>query len=112
MQESSISRHPLLCVDQVLQEALSNEDDARHAPTVDQLGPEAALLLEELRERQVGLGLQATYMLSASRTGSALLPTIVTVTMLTTLCWHHLGHGLSSISGPSRTVSAPGYSYL
>jgi hypothetical protein len=36
----------------VLQEALTNEDDARHAPSVDQLGPEAALLLEELRERQ------------------------------------------------------------
>ena len=43
------------CV-QVLQEALSSEDDARHAPTVDQLGPEAAALLEELRERQVSQG--------------------------------------------------------
>lgn len=37
---------------QVLQEALTNEGDARHAPTVDELGPEAAVLLEELRERQ------------------------------------------------------------
>lgn len=37
---------------QVLQEAVSNEDDARCSPSVDQLGPEAALLYEELRERQ------------------------------------------------------------
>jgi hypothetical protein len=37
---------------QVLQEALTNEDDARHGPTVDELGPEAAALLEELQERQ------------------------------------------------------------
>ena len=44
----------LLLLLQVLQEALSNEDDARHGPGVDQLGPEAAALLEELRERQVG----------------------------------------------------------
>lgn len=44
---------PLLAANQqVLQEALINEDDARHAPTVDELGPEAAVLLEELRERQ------------------------------------------------------------
>lgn len=42
----------LLRVLQVLQEAISNEDDARCAPTVDELGPEAALLYEELRERQ------------------------------------------------------------
>lgn len=37
---------------QVLQEAISNDDDARCGPTVDELGPEAALLYEELRERQ------------------------------------------------------------
>eukprot|EP00879_Flechtneria_rotunda_P012144 GHRR01012684.1.p1 GENE.GHRR01012684.1~~GHRR01012684.1.p1 ORF type:complete len:1253 (+),score=503.45 GHRR01012684.1:202-3960(+) len=37
---------------EVLHEAVTNEDDARLAPTVDELGPEAALLLEELRERQ------------------------------------------------------------
>jgi hypothetical protein len=29
----------------MLQEALTNEDDARHGPTVDELGPEAAALL-------------------------------------------------------------------
>jgi hypothetical protein len=46
---SCVAAYPM----QVLQEALDNEDDARHAPTVDQLGPEAAVLLEELRERQV-----------------------------------------------------------
>jgi hypothetical protein len=34
----------------VLQEALTNEDDARHRPTFDQLGPEAVALLKELQE--------------------------------------------------------------
>lgn len=37
---------------QILQEAVHCDDDARHGPSVDELGPEAALLLEELRERQ------------------------------------------------------------
>jgi hypothetical protein len=37
---------------QVLQEAINNDGDDCSAPSIDQLGPEAALLLEELRERQ------------------------------------------------------------
>lgn len=45
----------------MLQEALTNEDDARHAPTVDELGPEAAALLEELRERQQITAADATH---------------------------------------------------
>ncbi|KAF8059443.1 hypothetical protein HT031_005248 [Scenedesmus sp. PABB004] len=40
---------------EVLAEAVSNEDDARAAPSVDELGPEAAALLEELRDRQAAL---------------------------------------------------------
>jgi hypothetical protein len=53
------------CRMQVLQEALDNEDDARHTPTVDQLGPEAAVLLEELRERQVSIDLLTHGMIGA-----------------------------------------------
>lgn len=44
--------HPAAEPWQVLQEAVSNEDDARCAPSVDELGAEAAAILEDLRERQ------------------------------------------------------------
>lgn len=40
---------------QVLAEAVANDDDARHAPSVEELGPAAAALLEDLRERQAEL---------------------------------------------------------
>ena len=42
----------LPCALQILKDAVDCEEDALEGPSLDELGPEAQLLLEELRERQ------------------------------------------------------------
>lgn len=49
---SSAFHDPPLAPPQLLHEAVHNEDDARHGPSVEAAGPGAAALLEALRERQ------------------------------------------------------------
>ena len=48
--------HPPPPQPQLLHEAVHNEDDMRWGPSVDEAGPEAQLLLEELMERQRMVG--------------------------------------------------------